>query len=189
MQKKTSKKVKVVGTEQFVNTKTGEVEDFQVVSIEERDFNFHKIWMSHIISSLDLIGNKKVKLAFWIIDHLNKENQLTMTYRQIAEKSDISLETVRVTMTALIESNFLIRVNQGVYQVNPDVVFKGTRNSRLNVLYQYNQTKSEQEPPKAKNSEKQLDQALFNDTEQEQIDGQMTIADFPPVAKKEVVEA
>jgi len=142
--KRTSKKVKVIGTQQYVNANTGEVEDFQVVNIEERDFNFHKIWIEHIIQSLDLIGNQKTRLAFWIIDNLNKENQLTMTYRQISEKSGISYQTVSRTMTALIESNFLVKINQGCYQVNPDVIFKGTRNGRMNVLYQYSVAKAQQ---------------------------------------------
>lgn len=145
MAKQTTKKVKVVGTQQYINANDGTVEDFQVMRIEERDFNFHKVWLDHIISSLDLIGNQKTRLAFWIVDHLDKENKLTMTYRQIAEKSGISLDTVRVTMKSLMESNFLERINQGAYRVNPDVVFKGGKTDRMNVLYQYRDTKMEDE--------------------------------------------
>lgn len=142
---KTTKKVKVIGTTQYIKAETGEVEDFQVVKFEDRDFNFHKIWLEHIISSLDLIGNQKTRLAFWIIDNLDKENKLTMTYRQIAEKSGISLDTVRVTMKSLMESNFMERINQGAYRVNPDVIFKGGKTDRMNVLYQYQETKREEE--------------------------------------------
>lgn len=141
--KSTSKKVKVLGYEEYTNNATGEIENFQVIKMEDRDFNFHKIWLEHIINSLDLIGNQKTKLAFWILDNLDRENKLTMTYRQIAEKSGISLDTVRVTMKALIESNFLQRINQGAYRVNPDTVFKGSRSSRMNVLYQYQQVEEE----------------------------------------------
>lgn len=133
----TQKKMKVVGTQQFINVQTGEVEDFQVTSIEERDFNFHKVWMKNFINTLDLVGNQKTKLCFWIIDNLNKENQLCMTYRQISEKTNISLETVRITMKLLLEADFLRRVNTGCYVVNPDVLFKGSRSGRLNVLNTY----------------------------------------------------
>lgn len=145
MAKQTSKKVKIVGTQQYINATDGTVEDFQVMRIEERDFNFHKIWLEHIISSLDLIGNQKTRLAFWIIEHLDKENKLTMTYRQIAEKSSISLDTVRVTMKSLMDSNFIERINQGAYRVNPDVIFKGGKTDRMNVLYQYQNVKREEE--------------------------------------------
>lgn len=153
----TTKKVKVIGREQYINKETGLLEDFQVVSVEDRDFNFHKVWLESIINSMDLLGNQKTRLAFWIIQHLNKENQLVMTQRQISEKSGISLKTVSVTMKTLLDSNFLRKINGGAYCVNPDVLFKGSRNGRMNVLIQYNSLeqiqKAEAEEKKEKPSE------------------------------------
>lgn len=137
MPQQTIKKVKYIGTHEFIDAETGELRTMQVSDIEERDFNFHKIWMRNFIGTLDIVGNQKTKLCFWVIDNLNKENQLMYTYRQIAEKTKISLETVRITMGILQESNFLRRQNQGCYIVNPDVVFKGSRDGRLNILNQY----------------------------------------------------
>lgn len=94
----TEKKVKYVGTEQYINARTGEIEDFCVTSIEERDYNFHKVWMRNFVSTLDIVGNQKTRLCLWIIDHLNKDNQLLYTYRQIASTTTMSLETVRTTI-------------------------------------------------------------------------------------------
>lgn len=133
----TRKKVKVIGSETYIKQDTGELKDMQVIEIEERDFNFHKVWLQHILNSIDLIGNQKTKLAFWIIEHLNKENQLIMTQRKIADKTGMSLDTVRLTMKALMDSDFLIKINSGAYMVNPDVIFKGGKTDRLNILIQY----------------------------------------------------
>lgn len=72
------------------------------------------------INSLKLISNKKTKLVLWILDNLDSENQLIMNYRQISKKTGISYQTVSRTMSALIECNFLQRINQGAYRVNPD---------------------------------------------------------------------
>lgn len=138
-QRHTTKKVKVIGVQDYVNQTTGEVEQFHVIQEQDRDFDFHKVWLHSIIDSLDLIGNKKTKLAFWIIDHIDRENKLTMNYRQIAEKSGISLDTVRKTMKTLIDADFMRRINQGAYCINPDVIFKGSRNGRLNILIRYEQ--------------------------------------------------
>lgn len=138
----TRKKIKVIGTETYIKQDTGEISEMQVVKIEERDANFHKIWLSHILNSIDLIGNKKTKLAFWILDNLDTENKLTMTYKQIEEKSQMSYQTVYRTMNALIDSNFLTKINAGAYRVNPDVLFKGGKNNRMNVLLQYNNEKN-----------------------------------------------
>ena len=134
----TEKKVKYVGTEQYINARTGELEEMQVTSIEDRDFNFSKVWMRNFISTLDIVGNQKTKLCFWIIDHLNRDNKLIGTYRVIADESGLSLDTVRVTMKILLDADFMRKQQNGVYIVNPDIVFKGSRSGRMNVLNQYN---------------------------------------------------
>lgn len=107
MKTKTQKKVKIVGTEQYINQRTGEIQEMQVINIQERDFNFHKIWLEHILTSIDLIGNQKTKLAFWIMNNLDKENRLIMTQREIAARTKMSTKTVTDTLKALMNSNFL----------------------------------------------------------------------------------
>ena len=57
----TEKKVKVIGTQLYINATTGELEEMQVTSIENRDFNFTKVWMKNFIATLELVGNQKSK--------------------------------------------------------------------------------------------------------------------------------
>ena len=137
----TSKKRKFIQNKTFVDSDTGEAVPFQVVSIEERDFNFHKVWLQHFINSLEGINNQRLKLAFWIIENLNSDNQLIMTQRSIAKKSGISTYTVAMTMKALQEGEppFLIKLNSGAYQVNPDVIWKGSHSNRMGVVFDYNE--------------------------------------------------
>ena len=75
---------------------------------------------------------------------MDSENKICYTLRQMADKSGISLETVRVTIKTLIDGEFLVKQNQGVYRVHPDRIFKGSGNNRMNVLLQYNQAKKKQ---------------------------------------------
>lgn len=133
----THKKVKVVGQKTYIDQQTGELKDMQVIELEDRDFNFTKVWMQAIIVSLDIVGNQKTKVAFWIINHLDKENKLVMTQTQVAEAVGVSLKTTAETMRALVKANFLQRINVGAYRVNPDVVFKGTHKARMSVLFDY----------------------------------------------------
>lgn len=144
MSNTTRKKVKVVGTETYINQSTGEIRKMHVVDITERDANFYKLWLGHILQSIDLIGNQKTKLAFWIIEHLDKENQLIMTQRKISEKTGMSIQTVSRTLQALIDSNFLVKINSGAYRVNPDVLFKGGANDRLDVLMSYHHERDDE---------------------------------------------
>lgn len=138
--RRTTKKVKVVGQVEYLNTNTGELETMNVTTVEERDFNFTKVWLADLLSKLGIISNSKTKFAYWFLDHLNRENMVTMTYRQLADKSGYSYKTVSQTMQALIGANFIVKVNTGCYMVNPDVMFKGAKNTRQNLLIQYNDT-------------------------------------------------
>ena len=135
--KPTHKKVKIVGNQQFLNLSTNQVENFQVIQMQDADFNFHKIWIASIIQALDIVGNQKAKLLFWIVQHLDYNNKLIYTYRQIVKESGISYKTVSETMKALLDCNFLTKINSGAYLINPDCIFKGSHNNRMNILVQY----------------------------------------------------
>ena len=161
-----TKKVKVVGTETFLNQQTGEIVPMQVIQMEDRDFNFTKIWLQNIINSIDLIGNQKTRLAFWIIEHLNRENQLIMTFRTIAEQSGISIDTVKKTMKALQQANFLKKQQAGVYVVNPDVLFKGGHNNRMRILLDY--TKLDDESAAEPSDEKPDEETEYDKDEEEE---------------------
>ena len=143
MAKTTRRKMKIVGKQAYIDQETGEMNEVQVIDIEERDANFHKIWLSHILNSIDLIGNQKTKLAFWILDNIDSENQLIMTQRKIAKNSGISLYTVSETLKVLMDSNFLQKINSGAYRVNPNVLWKGGKSARMNVLFKYHQNEKE----------------------------------------------
>lgn len=142
-QKTTVKKVKYKGTMTFIEAATGEIKEFCVTDIEERDFNFTKVWMRNFVNQLEIIGNKKTKICFWIIDHLNKENEIAMNYRQIAEETGTSLQTVAFTMKELQNSDFLRKVGTA-YRVNPDILFKGTRGARMGLLNEYRDAPKEE---------------------------------------------
>ena len=90
----TTKKQRFVGYKELVDPETGEKYPMQMNVLEDRDFNFHKVWLQHLVNSLDSISNQKLRLAFWIIDNLDKENQLIMTQRAIAEATGMSTKTV-----------------------------------------------------------------------------------------------
>ena len=143
--KTTRKKTKIVGKELYINNRTGAIEEMEVISIEERDANFHKIWLGHIIMSMDIIGNSKTKFVFWLIEQMTADNIIAMTYEQMAKDSGYSMETIKRTIPLLIQADFLIRINNGAYRVNPSVIFKGGKNERMNILLQYHKQAEDNE--------------------------------------------
>ena len=54
----TKKKQIYVGTKELVDTETGEIYPVQLKQVEERDFNFTKVWLQMFINGLENIANK-----------------------------------------------------------------------------------------------------------------------------------
>lgn len=133
-------KTKVIGTQQYVNVNTGELREMQVIESTEdnKDFNFHKLFMRDFIRAIDIVSNKKTKICYWIIDNINKDNQLLYSYRQISEITGISYSVVAETVKALLDADFL-RKHGKVLIVNPDIIFKGSAIRRANILHTYSQ--------------------------------------------------
>lgn len=133
-------KTRVIGTQQYVNVNTGELREMQVIESTEdnKDFNFHKLFMRDFIRAIDIISNKKTKICYWIIDNINKDNQLLYSYRQISEITGISYSVVAETVKALLDADFLRKYGK-VLIVNPDIIFKGSAIRRANILHTYSQ--------------------------------------------------
>ena len=157
------KKTKVLGKESFVNVLTGEYIEMDVVETEvkETDSNFYKIWLTGFLASLDVISNKKVKIAFWIVEHINKDNQLTYSYRQIADKTGISYHTIADTVKELKDADFL-RQDGKVLIVNPDYLFKGSASRRANILHRYFNAETGDEELDAKKRIDNLNKTISN---------------------------
>lgn len=131
------KKTRVIGTQDYINSQ-GEIVEMQVIETEDKeiDSNFHKLFLRDFLHSLDIISNQKTKIAYWIIDNINANNQITYSYRQISEKTHVSYQTVASTIKALKDSDFL-RQDGKILIINPDIVFKGSASRRMNVLHRY----------------------------------------------------
>ena len=133
------KKQKIIGKQKYINSETGEVIDCLVVEKNiENDYNFHKIWINDLMSILDLIGGKKLTILNYLLKNINNNNNMIITtYRKISKELNISLQTVTDTMKILQESNFIKRVQNGVYMINPDIIVKGNSNKRQRLLIEY----------------------------------------------------
>lgn len=145
--KTTNRKTKVIGERTFIDQESGELVNMNVVEVEQRDANFRKLWLGHILETMEIIGNKKTKVVFHIMENLNSENLFLQTYREVEQKLDISKKTIVETFKALQEGNFLTMVHSGVYRVNPQAIFKGSYNNRMNVLIRYRDEKAKNEQP------------------------------------------
>lgn len=135
-----SKVQTTIGTQQYINKETGEIEDFQVISKNiTKDFNFHKIWIQDILNVLDSMGNKKILVLTFLLKIMrNEDNTFSGSYRDISKKCNVSLPTVSLVMQELLESNVIKKLTIGTYQFNPNIIIKGTSSKRQRLLIEYN---------------------------------------------------
>lgn len=135
------KKVKVIGSEEYINSRTGEVETFNVIRIEDRDFNFHKIWLAHVLDAIDELGNAKIKVLTYLLENRqHASNMVVRSYEEIARHTGTSVSTVVRTVKCLEKYDILRRKKgtTGILFLNPNVIFKGPLGNRLRVLLDYN---------------------------------------------------
>jgi len=145
----TSRKVKVIGKETYINQQTGEVQEFNVVDIEDRDANFQKLWLGHILEAIQELGNAKMQVLMYLLSKRNPAtNMVIATQQEIAEATGVHKNTVWATIKALTAHNIVTprKGIPGVVMLNPDVIFKGGRGSRLNVLLRYSEWKQMELP-------------------------------------------
>jgi len=136
-QSTTRKPMKITERKEFIDPMTGEKVNQYVFKLEERDANFYKLWLGHIITALDLIGNQKIRILSYILENINRDNIFIGTQRAIATETKTSTQTVTITLKALMDADIIKRQQSGVYLINPDVIFKGGTNARMDILYQY----------------------------------------------------
>lgn len=152
--KTTSKrKIKINQDQQLMNLSTGEVFDASNFIIEDCDFNFEKAWVLHIADIFKLIGNKSIQILTYFFENKNGDNLVFCTQRGIANSLDVSQMTVNTVIQELKEANIISMPQQGVYRVNPDLIFKGGHKKRMNVLFQYNKEKEEEKSEKPSEEE------------------------------------
>lgn len=121
----------------LVDPHTGEIVSAHQITIEEGDFNFHKIWWGNFMETTKEIGNKKMAVMMWLIFSAQKgTNRVYLTQQQIAKGCGVSLRTVSSTIADLKESGFL-RLAEGYILINPDVIFRGAYDKRLSAIAEW----------------------------------------------------
>jgi DNA-binding Lrp family transcriptional regulator len=128
--------VKVVGGETYINQRTGEIVETQTV-IRGGDFDFHKIWLGHVLDAIDQVGNVKIKVLNHILRNMDGQNRYIGTISFIADEVGVSSRTVGELLRRLEDADFIVRIGSGVIRVNPKGLFKGGSNKRMNVLIKY----------------------------------------------------
>jgi len=127
----------VVGYDEYVNQRTGEVEEFAVMRARQADWNFEKIWLFKLIELLDLVGSAKVQVLSWMLNNRDGDNRVIATQAKIAEAVKVSRKTVNTLIVELKEEGLISVPQRGVYRLDPNLIWKGSHPKRMSILMQF----------------------------------------------------
>lgn len=103
-----------------------------------------RFYVKKAIPKLDFINSKELKILLYIFNNTDfKSNELFIRPEDVMNATEIkSKSTVINTVKSLIDSGFMIRISQGHYMINPEIMFSGNDVRRKAAIARYKDKKS-----------------------------------------------
>ena len=144
-------------TRQLLDVETGEVfEANQVIKRTYGEKQFWKMYLMDFLSVLGVFDSRQVDVFIYIAENTNASNNMFIgTYSKISKDVNVSSSTIAAIMKKLQAHNFIKKVQNGVWLVNPDIIMKGNEKKRELLLTYFNSEEPIEEltKPKIKNTE------------------------------------
>lgn len=116
-------------------------EDIFVDQITKRVYgtkNFWKCYLMDFLSVLGIIDSKQLDIFIYIVENTNQTNNIFLgTYKKISQDVGCSSTTIAKIMKKLQDNNFIKRVQNGAWLVNPNILMKGNDHKRQILLNYY----------------------------------------------------
>lgn len=143
---------------ELVDRATGEI--IWVDQITKRSYgtkNFWKCYLMDFLTVLGIIDSKQLDIFVYIVENTQPANNTFIgTYKKIAKDVGVSEPTIAKIMRKLQENNFIKKIQNGAWLVNPNILMKGNDTKRQILLSYYE-------------SDEPVDQITYRRTKQEEI--------------------
>ena len=123
----------------YIDAETGE--SIWVDNIAKRVYgtkNFWKLYLMDFLTVLGIIDSKQLDIFVYIVENTNQSNNTFLgTYKKISQDTGCSSRTIAKIMTKLQENNFIKKIQNGAWLVNPNILMKGNDHKRQILLTYY----------------------------------------------------
>lgn len=132
----------LIGTrkKELIDTDTGE--SIVVDQITKRIYgtkNFWKLYLMDFLMVLGIIDSKQLDVFIYIIENTNSSNNVFLgTYDKISKDVGVCRQTIARVMKKLQQNNFIKKIQNGAWLVNPNILMKGNDTKRQILLTYYN---------------------------------------------------
>ena len=137
----------LIGTKrkELIDKETGEI--IEVDQITKKVYgqkNFWKLYLSDFLPVLGIVENKQVDILIYILENTQPSNNMFIgTYKTIRENTKASETTIAKVMKKLKEQKFLKKIQNGLWQVSPNIMMKGNENKKQLLLSYFCNSKNE----------------------------------------------
>jgi len=148
-----------IGYRTVIDAKTGEEHTLAQIVREPSDSNFQKMFTEAFMDKIEANKSRSanlLKVLFMLINVMDHENQVAITQADMATLLDVSKRTVVRLVGDMMDMDFLEKIRNGLYMLNPEFVAVVKRSQRKKLFDRYTQYKAnrlEEERQKQKREE------------------------------------
>lgn len=108
--------------------------------------HFWRVWLGDLLYTLGLINNsKQLDVVFYVLDNTDPSSNLYIgTLRDTVEKTKISYGTVAAIFKKMQEVDMIVKQQNGLYKVKPNLLMKGDDNKKQRLVIEYEKIKREE---------------------------------------------
>ena len=119
-----------------IDMETGEYLGDRKLEYED-DKNFHKVWILPFSDMLSSFSKKQLKVMFHILRSKGLyTNVFNGNVARLAEICEVSKYTVEEVLMSLVRKDFVRKIDNVRYMINPKVLYYGKDNKKLISTYQ-----------------------------------------------------
>jgi len=108
---------------------TGEKVPISLMVKEIEKNYWEKAFIGVLANFIEVGGEANNKVLAYLIRHKNSENLVMGTYKSIAKDSDVSETTVSKLFKILQKKEFIKKIRNGLYMINPKMLRYGSYNA------------------------------------------------------------
>lgn len=123
----------------LIDTETGEeIEVDQITKVVYGSKNFWKCYLMDFLTALGMIDSRQLDVLLYILENTRSSDNLFIgTYDKIMKDVECSRQTIATAMKKLQDQDLIKRVQNGVWQINPNIMVKGSDKKREMLLSYY----------------------------------------------------
>ena len=131
----------LLGTQRkkFRDEETGEL--IEVDQITKRALGQQQFWKLYLVDFLQVLGvldSRQVDILVYILENTEQANNTFIgTYAKIQKDVGAAKGTIATVMKKLQEKGFITKIQNGVWQVSPKIMMKGSEHKKSLLLNYY----------------------------------------------------